>query len=122
LWEQDLASIQTPWVAGDFVFVITTEAQIVCVMRNTGRIRWVQQLPRFEDEDRRQDSIQWSGPVLASDRLIVVSSRGDGLAISPYSGEILGQMDLPDGASLSPVVANGTIFVLTDDGDLVAYR
>ena len=122
LWEQDLASIQTPWVAGDFVFVVTTEAQIVCIARNTGRIRWVQQLPRYEDEERRQDSIEWSGPVLASDRLIVVSSRGAGMAISPYSGEILGQIDLPDGASLSPVVANGTIFVLTDDGDLVAYR
>lgn len=122
LWEQDLASIQTPWVAGDFVFVVTTEAQVVCIARNTGRVRWVQQLPRYEDEERRKDSIEWSGPVLASDRLIVVSSRGDGVAISPYSGDILGKVDLPDGASLSPVVANGTIFVLTDDGDLVAYR
>lgn len=122
LWEQDLASIQTPWVAGDFVFVVTTEAQVVCIARNTGRVRWVQQLPRYEDEERRKDSIEWSGPVLASDRLIVVSSRGDGVAISPYSGDILGKVDLPDGTSLSPVVANGTIFVLTDDGDLVAYR
>ena len=122
IWEQELVSIETPWVAGDFVFVVTTEAQVVCIARNTGRIRWVQQLPRYEDEERRKDSIEWSGPVLASDRLIVVSSRGDGVAISPYSGEILGQVDLPDGASLSPIVADGTIFVLTDDGDLVAYR
>tara|TARA_A100001037_G_scaffold257581_1_gene244308 strand:- start:9351 stop:10679 length:1329 start_codon:yes stop_codon:yes gene_type:complete len=122
LWEQDIASIQTPWVAGDFVFIVTTEAQIVCLARNSGRIRWVQQLPRYEDEERRTDSIEWSGPVLASDRLIVVSSNGDGVAISPYSGDILGQVGLPDGASLSPIVANGTIFVLTDDGDLVAYR
>ncbi len=122
LWEQDIASIQTPWVAGDFVFIVTTEAQIVCLARNSGRIRWVQQLPRYEDEERRTDAIEWSGPVLASDRLIVVSSNGDGVAISPYSGDILGQVGLPDGASLSPIVANGTIFVLTDDGDLVAYR
>ena len=48
LWEQDIASIQTPWVAGDFVFIVTTEAQIVCLARNSGRIRWVRQLPRYE--------------------------------------------------------------------------
>ena len=122
LWEQEIASLQTPWVAGDFVFVVTTEAQIVCLVRNTGRIRWVRQLPRYEDEERRREAIEWSGPVLASDRLIVVSSRGDGITVSPYSGDILGQLELPDGASLSPIVAGGTIYVLTDDGDLLAYR
>ena len=122
LWEQEITSLQTPWVAGDFVFVVTTEAQIVCLVRNTGRIRWVRQLPRYEDEERRREAIEWSGPVLASDRLIVVSSRGDGIAVSPYSGDILGQLELPDGASLSPIVAGGTIYVLTDDGDLLAYR
>ena len=122
LWEQDIGSIQTPWVAGDFVFILTTEAEIVCLVRNSGRIRWVQQLPRYEDEERRVDAIDWSGPVLASDRLIVVSSEGDGVAISPYSGNVMGKISLPDGSSLSPIVANGTIYVLTDDGDLVAYR
>ena len=51
-----------------------------------------------------------------------VSSRGDGVFISPYSGETVGGVDLPDGTSLPPVVASRTIYVLTDDGDLVAYR
>ncbi len=122
LWEQEIASLQTPWVAGDFVFVVTTEAQIVCLARDTGRIRWVRQLSRYEDEERRRDSIEWSGPVLAGDRLIVVSSRGDGVSVSPYSGDVLDRMELPGGASLPPVVANRTVYVLTDGGDLVAYR
>lgn len=122
LWEQQLASVQMPWVAGDFIFIVTTDAQIVCLARNNGRVRWVQQLPRYKDQERRRDPIEWSGPVLASDRLIVVSSRGDGVAVSPYDGDVLGTIRLPDGASLSPVVADGTIYVLTDDGDLVAYR
>lgn len=122
LWEQEIASLQTPWVAGDFVFVVTTEAQVICLARDTGRIRWVRQLPRYEDEERRRDSIEWSGPVLASERLFVVSSRGDGVFVSPYDGETVDRVELPDGTSLPPVVAGGTIYVLTDDGDLVAYR
>jgi outer membrane protein assembly factor BamB len=44
------------------------------------------------------------------------------LAVSPYTGEILGQQDLSGAASLGPVVAGGTVFVVTDDGRLLALR
>lgn len=122
LWENSLSSIQMPWVAGDFVYVVTLDAQLVCLARNNGRIKWVQQLPRYSDPGRRKNPIEWSGPVLASDRLIVVSSKKDAVAVSPYNGDILSVLELSDKASLPPIVAGGTIFVLTDDGDLVAYR
>ena len=46
----------------------------------------------------------------------------EALAVSPYTGEILGQQDLSGAASLGPVVAGGTVFVVTDDGRLLALR
>ena len=49
VWERDLASLQSPWVAGDFVYMVTVEAEVVCLSRNDGRIRWVQPLPRFPE-------------------------------------------------------------------------
>ena len=44
------------------------------------------------------------------------------LALSPYTGKILGQQDLSGAASLGPIVAGGTVFVVTDDGRLLALR
>jgi outer membrane protein assembly factor BamB len=122
IWEQELGGTQTPWVAGDFVFLVTGDAEVVCLSRNSGRIRWVTELTRWNDPEKKRDPFTWYGPVLASDRLIVLSSEGDAIALSPYNGEILGRIQLPDGVSLPPVVAGGTIFVLTDDGDLATYR
>ncbi|MBT3532596.1 MAG: PQQ-binding-like beta-propeller repeat protein [Rhodospirillaceae bacterium] len=122
IWDRDIAGMETPWVAGDFIFLVTTQAEVVCLARKSGRIRWVAQLPRYEDEEEKADPIQWSGPVLVSDRLVLVSSQGYAVAVSPYSGRTLGRIELPEGALIPPVVADGSLYVLTDDGDLVALR
>lgn len=122
LWDQSVGGVQTPWVAGDFVYVLTSDAEIVCMSRRDGRIRWVTPLPRFEDAAAREGVIEWVGPVLASDRLIVASSTGEALAVSPYTGRIMGRLRLPGGAVTSPVVAKGTLYILTDDAVLLALR
>ena len=122
LWERNIAGIESPWVAGDFIFLVTLEGEVVCLSRRDGRIRWVQTLQRYEDEEDKEDPIKWTGPVLISDRLVVISSHGVAVSISPYSGEVLGRIELPEDAFVSPVVANGTLFVLTDDGQLTAFR
>jgi len=121
IWDQAIASVQTPWVAGDFVFVTTVESQVLALSRNDGRVRWVRKLARHVDEDR-QELVNWTGPVLVGDRLITVSSQGVALAISPYTGEVNGQLELSDPVSMSPIVANQTLYFLTDEAELLAYR
>ena len=122
LWDQSVGGVQTPWVAGDFLYVLTSDSEIVCLSRRDGRIRWVTPLPRFEDAEDREGVIEWMGPVLASDRLVVASSSGEALAISPYTGRIMGRIRLPGGAVTAPVLAKGTLYILTDDAELLALR
>ncbi len=121
-WDRDIEGIETPWVAGDFIYLVTMQAEVVCLSRSGGRIRWVTPLQRFEDPDDREGPIHWSGPVLVSDRLVLTSSHGRAVAISPYTGQLLGQIKLPEDVALPPVVADGSVYVLTKDADLVAYR
>lgn len=122
IWERELPGRESPWVAGDWVYVISSAEELVCLSRTDGRARWVTALPRFRNEERRSDPIMWSGPALIGDRLVVSSSRGEAIAVSPYTGEIMGRQRLPDGVSVSPVVADGTLLLLADDATLVALR
>lgn len=122
IWEQSIGGVQAPWVAGDFLFAITIDADLVCLSRRDGRIRWVRPLQRWERPKERKDPIIWYGPILASDRLVVVSNRGRALSVSPYTGEILGGVELPTGASRAPVVAGGMLFILTDGASIVAMK
>ena len=122
LWEVPVAGINQPWVAGDFLYTVSIDSEAICVDARTGRIVWVTQLPGFENEKRKKGRIVWAGPALASDRLILVGSNGVALSLSPYSGAVLGKVELDSSASLVPVFANSTMYVLDDDGQLAAYR
>ena len=122
LWERDIASQETIWAAGDWLFVLTEDQAVVAVNRQDGAIAWLTQLPRWGNEEKQEDPIRWVGPVLAGDRLVVAGSTKEALAISPYTGKILGTQTLSGAASLAPVVAQSTVFLVTDDGMLLALR
>src|SRR5215469_580683 len=122
VWEQDLGGSYTPWVAGDFVYVLTNDNSVVCLTRKEGKIKWALDLPRYENEQKKKNPLDWSGPVLASDRLIVLASNGDAISISPYTGKPLGRIVFSDGSYVAPVLANKTLYIVTQGADLIAYR
>lgn len=122
IWEAEIGGVQSPWVAGDFLFTLTNDSEVICVEARNGRVRWVTPLQRWKNAEKKKDPINWAGPVLASDRLIVTSSSGMAVALSPYTGKPLGLTEMPDGVSLAPIVANKQLVFLTDDADIVVYR
>jgi len=122
LWERDIGGVESPWVAGDYIYVLTNDSEVACVNRDTGRIHWVRPLPRYKNPDKLRDPVVWTGPILASDRLIVAGSHGVAWALSPYSGNFIGEVELPDGVSVPPVVADGRVIFLADDAEVVVYK
>ena len=122
LWEREAAGEDSPWAAGSWLFVISLEQKMAALSRDDGRVSWVTQLPRWKNPEKQEDAITWFGPLLVSDRLVVAGTNKEALAVSPYTGEILGRQELSGAASLGPVVADGTVFVVTDDGRLLALR
>lgn len=122
LWSRDIGGIQTPWAAGDYVYVVDNNARVICLTRKEGKVRWIHQLPQYEDLESKSDPIIYAGPVLVSDKLIIVSSNGYAQALSPYDGKLTGRVEIPDGTTIAPVVANGTLYLYTSDAELVALR
>ena len=122
IWELNFAGISTPWVAGDWLFAVNDRAQLIAIARRTGKIRWINQLPRYRDMKDRKGSISYVGPILAGERLIVAGSNGALINVNPVDGAFQSQVDLNDGVSFQPVVANNTMYLLTDTGRLIAYR
>ena len=121
-WEQELGSTHSIWVAGDYVYLLSTDNELICLTRNEGKVRWVRLLPSYQDEKKRKGPMTWAGPVLGGDRLIVLSSDGGAISISPYTGDPLGREDMSAGGYFAPVIADNALYVLTDDAKLSVYR
>jgi outer membrane protein assembly factor BamB len=122
LWSRDVGGINTPWAAGDYIYVLDNSSRVICLTRKEGRVRWMHQLPQYEDPSNKDDPIIWAGPVLVSDKLIVTSSNGYAESISPYNGRLMGRVEIPSGTTIAPVVANDIVYLYTSDAELVALR
>jgi len=121
-WEVNIGGLSTPWVAGDWIFVVTDRAQLLAVARSSGRIRWISQLPRYRDAEDRTGPIYWRGPILAGNRLILTGSNGDIILASPVDGTIQTTWRHGRAMSLPPIVSNNTLLVLDNEGRLTAWR
>jgi outer membrane protein assembly factor BamB len=122
IWSQPAGGLHAPWVAGDFLFFVTTEAEVVAMERDTGAVRWITELASFRDADRRKHRIAWAGPILAGGRLVLANSRGTMMILDPATGERIGSRDLGDNVYIAPIIAGETVYFLTDEARLIALR
>lgn len=122
LWEVNIGGIATPLVAGEWVFVATDKGRLYCIARTAGKVRWIADLGGYRNAKTKNDSVRWYGPVLAGGKLILVSTSGDMTFVNPADGKIQSRQKVGDGMSLPPIVADNMLYVLTQNGRLIAYR
>jgi outer membrane protein assembly factor BamB len=113
LWSLNVPGTQAPSVAGETVFVVDTSGQLMAVTRQDGKVQWTVKLP---------EANAWSGPTLAGGMLWLASSKGQLVGVEAGTGRIATQLDLGNPVYIAPVVAQGRMFVLTDNAKLIALN
>jgi outer membrane protein assembly factor BamB len=119
IWSKTFGSRQGPVIGGEYLFVVGTGGKVACFNKIDGKLAWTRDLPEFKDGNR-ENRIVWTGPLLASGRLVVASSEGDVLALSPQNGETVAELKVGQRIFIEPIAAAGKVFVLTDQANLIA--
>jgi len=122
VWENTVASTQTPYVVGDGLFVLTSDAEVIAFDRSDGRVYWITQLKRFAKPSARKGRIAWTGPILFGGRLVAASSTGTVAFLDPVEGDIKRTLKLNEPVYVPPVAADGTLYLLSNSGRLFALR
>ena len=122
VWQKDIGGDKTPWIAGSRLFVISLESQMAALDAATGDIAWVSQLARFKDAENKKDPIFWAGPIMGGDRLLAFSSEGRVAEINPVDGTLVREWETGENIRIAPVIADGTLYLLAENGTLIAYR
>lgn len=124
IWEAREGSMNPVWPVGNAVFLVSDEGRLLRLDAATGETVWAAPLGHYaEDRVKRQRAtIAHYGPVLAGGRLVVASSDRMLRFYSPENGALLNTVQMPAGAVSAPAVAAGTLFVVTDNGQVQAFR
>lgn len=130
VWTLPFGTTQAPAVVGEFVFAVGVTAELICVEAVSGRVVWATKLEQFQNEKKSKNKISYSGPILASGKLITLSSDGRILAFSPQTGEKLdektlvrtGRFGADAGFFIEPIAYDGRILALADSGKLFSIR
>ncbi len=120
VWQKEIGGTETPWSAGDTVFTLTSDQQLVALSRHSGQIHWVTRLQTLLNEKDQTPAV-WTGPVLAGERLILAGNTGHILLVNPYTGELTGRLKVKGGTIVPPVVADGMLYILSRDARLYAF-
>ncbi|UDF02506.1 PQQ-binding-like beta-propeller repeat protein [Asticcacaulis sp. AND118] len=132
-WSVNADSTNAPWVAGDAVYLSTLQSELMAANANSGQVYWLVDLNQGRNktkksffglgsEKKNKNLPVWTGPILASNRLIMVNSEGEMVAFDPKTGERKDTLKLGDAAYLAPIVVGDKLFVLTDKAKLVAVQ
>lgn len=121
-WEKPIGSINTPWVVGEWIYILSSYNTLVCLHKYDGRVRWATQLASYENEEKKKDPINWRGPVLADGKLLLVSSIGQLAEVDSNDGHMMAVHEIPEDIYTSPVVVNGVVYLIDQDATLYAIR
>lgn len=129
-WSLPVAGVNAPLPVGDVVFVVSKSGELTVLNRETGQVYWTRDLNEgrvrreggFLGFGKRTVRPVWSGPIMASNRLVLVNSDGEAVAFDPKTGTQTASLKLGAAAYIAPAAYNGALYVLTDKGQLVSIR
>jgi len=131
-WTLPVSSQNSPWPAGDVVYIVSETGQLICAARESGQVYWEQDLNGLPPvTTTRRGKVRtvkapkkayWSGPILASNHLILVSSNGDLESRDPKTGVLERTIKLGSPAMQPPIAAGDMLYLVTEKAELIAIR
>jgi outer membrane protein assembly factor BamB len=124
LWRANEGPQGPVWAAGGSIFLVSDRNELLRLDARDGSRIWGTKLPFFvKDRPKKQKEIYTQhGPIAAGGRIVLAGGDGMIRMYDPASGALVATTAIPGGATASPVVAGGTLYVVSAKGQLHAFR
>ena len=123
-WTLQEGALGPVWPVGGSLFFVSDNNKLMRVRAKDGRIVWSVDLPYFTKYNPKRSVRIFAhyGPVLAGGQLVIASDDGLLRLFDPVSGALLRSLPIPDGATTSPILVDGTMYIVSGKGELHAFR
>ncbi|MBF0461178.1 MAG: outer membrane protein assembly factor BamB [Magnetococcales bacterium] len=110
IWEHKLSAIRRPWLAGSQLFFSDMDGYVVALDAGNGLEMW---------RTRVSDGLL-TAPVVVGSKVLVADNRGRLMTLEETTGRVVG-MDRGDAILADPVVVDKSVFLWTNEGNLLRY-
>ena len=114
MWDVKLSSISPMVISGETIYVIDINSKLMSIDKVSGKLLWAVQLR----SKKGSAEINWSGPLLSSYKLLVVSSEGSVLSLSPFTGKTISKIKFKESFVSGPIQVNEKIYLISKQGSL----
>ena len=124
LWSIQIGGSNTPIITGNSLFLMDNSNILYAINANNGKIKWMKQFDTNIEEGfyfKDIKKINFKGPYLIDNKLVLFSSNGLLNLINPLNGKTIISKDFELLGS-EPIFVENKLIILTSDGDLKVYK
>ena len=120
IWEKEIGTLNTPAVNNNWIFVLSSDNQIICLSSKTGEISWIKRIQAVYGENYPESS-NWVGPLLINNDVVIFNDFGDILKLDPSTGNLKDKITIKNANIIKkPIIINGKMFAITSRSDIYA--
>jgi len=110
VWEKSVASVIDFWLAGEFLYVINNNNQLMALHKKSGGAKWIVQLPKFKNPKKITSKYNYIGVIMAGGKLVISREDGEILIIAPEDGKIEKTYSLNKKILHVPIIVNNKFY------------
>ena len=119
-WIKNIGSTNTPIIDGSHVFVISDNGYFVNLDKNSGEIIWSTNILKILKKKKQKTKI--TGFVMGSKKIYVTTLNGYLLICSASLGNVEDFKKIGNTITASPVISNGSLYILTENSKIYGFR
>jgi len=119
-WIKEIGSESTPIIDGKNIFLVSDDGFFINIDRNTGKIIWSTNILKILKQ--RKQKTQITGFIMGSDKIYAVSLNGYLIVCSAASGRVEYFKKISDKITTSPIISNGSLYILTSSSRILGFR
>ena len=119
-WQVDINSTSTPIIDGNNIFIISDNGFFANVNKITGKKEWLVDILKILKKKKRDTNI--SGFILGSGKIFATTSNGYLISSSASTGKTESFIKIGDVINTSPIISNGSLYLLTEKSRLLAFN
>ena len=119
-WQKNIGSTNTPIIDGKNVFLVSNNGYFVNLDKESGKIIWSTYI--LKNLKKKKQITKIVGFIMGSGKIYAVSLNGYLIISSASSGKVEYSKKISNSIAASPIISNGSLYILTEKSKILGFN